>query len=87
MVGKDWYVQLGQEMADLVYQNMAKRGGMTGMPDLANLNLESKSLCYYTIINQQPPGQWQGPYVLKPIGEVDHLINMHDRQQKAGLSC
>ena len=27
--------------------------------------------------------QWQGPYeVVKPIGEVDYLINMHDRRNK-----
>ena len=27
--------------------------------------------------------QWQGPYgVVKPIGEVDYMINMHDRENK-----
>ena len=30
--------------------------------------------------------QWQGPYeVVKPIGEVDYLINMHDRRNKRRL--
>ena len=45
---------------------------MIGMPEVASLTSTSKLLA-----------QWQGPYeVVKPIGEVDYMINMHDRRKK-----
>ena len=50
------------------------------MPEVINLSLGTKYWCYYL---HQVASFLQVPYkVVKPIGEVDFMINMHDRGNK-----
>ena len=76
-----------QEMMGVVQQNMVKaqadqkrwydRNARSGKfePDQVLVLLPTST--------SKLLAQWQGPYeVVKPIGEVDYLINMHDRQNK-----
>ena len=53
---------------------------MIGMLEVTSLNQEIKFLCCYLCTSTSKLlAQWQGPYdTVKPIGEVDCLINMHD---------
>ena len=77
-----------QEMADLVHQNMVK--AQTDQKRRYDRNARSRKFePGYQVLVLLPTStnkllaQWQGTYeVLKPIGEVGFLINMHDRQNK-----
>ena len=67
-----------QQMTDLVEQNMekAQANQKKWLPEVASLSQETTS-------TSKLLAQWQGPYeVVKPIGEVDYMINMHDRRNK-----
>ena len=75
-------------MADLVYKNMVK--AQADQKRWYDRNARphkfepgDQVLVLLPTSTSKLLAQWQGSYeVLKPIGEVDYLINMHDRRNK-----
>ena len=77
-----------QEMADLVNENMVQ--SQANQKRWYDRNARSHKfepgdqvLVLLLTSTSKLLAQWQGPYeIVKPIGEVDYLINMHDRRNK-----
>ena len=77
-----------QQMTDLVEQNMEK--AQANQKKWYDRNARSRKfepgdqvLVLLPTSTSKLLAQWQGPYeVVKPIGEVDYMINMHDRRNK-----
>ena len=77
-----------QQMSDLVEQNMRK--SQADQKKRYDRNARSckfqpgdQVLVLLPTSTSKLLAWWQGPYeVIKPIGEVDYLINMHDRRNK-----
>ena len=77
-----------QEMADLVHENMVQ--SQANQKRWYDRNIRSHKfepgdqvLVLLPTSTSKLLAQWQGPYeIVKPIGEVDNLINMHDRRNK-----
>ena len=77
-----------QQMSDLVNQNMIK--SQATQKKWHDRNARSRKfqpgeqvLVLLPTSTSKLLAQWQGPYeVIKPIGEVDYLINMHDKRNK-----
>ena len=77
-----------QEMTDLFYQNMIKaeadqKRWYDRNARSCKFEPRDQVLVLLPTSTSKLLAQWQGPYeVLKPIGEVDYLISIHDRQNK-----
>ena len=77
-----------QQMTDLVEHNMEK--AQDNQKKWYDRNARSRKfdskdqvLVLLPTATSKLLAQWQGPYeVVKPIGEVDYMINMHDRRNK-----